>query len=1183
MLIERLDLLAFGGFTNHALELAAEPRKFHLIYGPNESGKSTCLRAITALLFGIPNQTTDNYLHPNAKLRVGATLRVGDDERLQFIRRKGRKNTELKADGTTPLAPEELTRALGGIDEQTFHHRFALSHEHLVEGGKAILESRGELGEILFAAGAGVGKLRSILSQLETEERDLYAARARKAAINAALSELEQKRSEIRDLQTPPAEYRSVCDRIEQSEAKAEQLNGEQSESRQQLSRNQSFREALKYVPLWRHAQQRLEQLHQVPSLDDDFAARRREANANRAAKQTRVEELRAELESHLGRLQELKTDAAILENADQVVSLFQSIATREVADTERVGLQRLLDDQRGVVCRVLSELDVDLPEGASVEAIEEAVERHQLSDSVHARIGELAGDYEVVRQQEQDASDRLRTIRRELGEIDEDLENSPTSGDPHALEAVLTEIGQPRDLLSQLDQQQSTFSDAERECQQLLQALGFSDRSIKEATAFVPPTTAQLDQFEESFAEARRELDHLNDQRTSKSQRQQSLRQQLASLQTKQVLPTEQELSDQRERRDQAVDRLSMASTDEARIEMSQQTRREIRLADQVVDTLRSQQQKVLQAETLRIEIAAIDEEIALCEREIETATAATSALTTRWESLWQDKGVAPGTLKEMRQWLGRLDSLVEKAESLSQCQSQLSQSEEKLKRVKARLGNAVTLAWSMRPVMAGNLDAATPIPGDLDLETLHDTANGLRQELWATAERRNRIQSKRDELAAEVPRAEAKLESCRKRRQQWEEQWRAATSNVISDSLATPAVVNARIKRIQELFQAKRDHDATVNRIAAIQRDHDAFHQHVKSIAAIVGQPTTGTQNESDLAQTLYQRLQAAKESDRERQRLTKVGDEIRAKLDHVTEGLRQDESAIAELCHEAGVTSVEDLPEVEKLAQEKRCVQTEFESIQKQLVMLAGQTNLDDFVAEVESQNPSELEENVDRLSRRLDELSKQRTEIEQHIGGLKRDRERIDGSDRAASLNQELQMVLGRISRHAEQWARLRIASLVMRQAIDHYRRANESPVLNIACRAFSDLTLERYTGLRPEYDDKDRWSLVGVEHDTDGIEKTVPVEMMSDGTRDSVFLAMRLASIEHQLSSGRTFPVIVDDCLIQLDDARAAAGLRLFSTLSEKTQVLMFTHHEHVLDLAASTLAPDQYHVHRLPS
>ena len=73
MRFERLSIPAFGPFTNVALELPPGGADFHLVYGPNEAGKSSLLRAIRNLLYGIHGQTPDNFLHDYKALRIAAT------------------------------------------------------------------------------------------------------------------------------------------------------------------------------------------------------------------------------------------------------------------------------------------------------------------------------------------------------------------------------------------------------------------------------------------------------------------------------------------------------------------------------------------------------------------------------------------------------------------------------------------------------------------------------------------------------------------------------------------------------------------------------------------------------------------------------------------------------------------------------------------------------------------------------------------------------------------------------------------------------------------------------------------------------------------------------------------------------------------------------------------------------
>ena len=74
MKIKRLDLKAFGPFTDRTLEFDSKKPGLHIIYGPNEAGKSSSLRALKALLYGFPERTPDNFLHANDQLLVGGCL-----------------------------------------------------------------------------------------------------------------------------------------------------------------------------------------------------------------------------------------------------------------------------------------------------------------------------------------------------------------------------------------------------------------------------------------------------------------------------------------------------------------------------------------------------------------------------------------------------------------------------------------------------------------------------------------------------------------------------------------------------------------------------------------------------------------------------------------------------------------------------------------------------------------------------------------------------------------------------------------------------------------------------------------------------------------------------------------------------------------------------------------------------
>ncbi|MEW8009347.1 MAG: hypothetical protein G8D90_14430 [gamma proteobacterium symbiont of Clathrolucina costata] len=110
----------------------------------------------------------------------------------------------------------------------------------------------------------------------------------------------------------------------------------------------------------------------------------------------------------------------------------------------------------------------------------------------------------------------------------------------------------------------------------------------------------------------------------------------------------------------------------------------------------------------------------------------------------------------------------------------------------------------------------------------------------------------------------------------------------------------------------------------------------------------------------------------------------------------------------------------------------------------------------------------------------------------------------------------------------------------------------------------------------DFNDKDEPVLVGLR----GGEK-VFVEGLSSGTRDQLYLALRLASLERYMDSAESMPFIVDDILVDFDDARSEAALREMSDLSKKAQVILFTHHARVAEQAQAILSEEMTTIHNL--
>ena len=88
MRIKRLNIRAFGHFTDMPLDFSSALPGLHIIFGPNEAGKSTALRALRGLLYGIDSRTPDNFIHDYGRLLIGGHLETSKGKELIFWRRK---------------------------------------------------------------------------------------------------------------------------------------------------------------------------------------------------------------------------------------------------------------------------------------------------------------------------------------------------------------------------------------------------------------------------------------------------------------------------------------------------------------------------------------------------------------------------------------------------------------------------------------------------------------------------------------------------------------------------------------------------------------------------------------------------------------------------------------------------------------------------------------------------------------------------------------------------------------------------------------------------------------------------------------------------------------------------------------------------------------------------------------
>ncbi|KVK87632.1 hypothetical protein WJ47_12455 [Burkholderia ubonensis] len=157
---------------------------------------------------------------------------------------------------------------------------------------------------------------------------------------------------------------------------------------------------------------------------------------------------------------------------------------------------------------------------------------------------------------------------------------------------------------------------------------------------------------------------------------------------------------------------------------------------------------------------------------------------------------------------------------------------------------------------------------------------------------------------------------------------------------------------------------------------------------------------------------------------------------------------------------------------------------------------------------------------------------------------------------------------------ERYIKVRTAARLLSWSIEQYRDAKQGPMLTAASRIFARLTLGSFERLIVDFESNPP-TLQGRRPNG----TAVGVEGMSDGTRDQLYLALRLAALDMHLAQAHVLPFIADDLFINFDVRRAKAGLEALAELSRRTQVLFLTHHDHLLPLVREVFGTTVNAVH----
>jgi uncharacterized protein YhaN len=797
--------------------------------------------------------------------------------------------------------------------------------------------------------------------------------------------------------------------------------------------------------------------------------------------------------------------------------------------------------------------------------------DRLRVSRLQHAKIQALSGDKQAIVSQLERAERDLKNAGEELEVAILEADKTGEVLEVDGLESVLRQAQKQGDLEEEIGQKRTVHESARAKCDRDLNRLGLWQGTLMELESLALPTSETIERFDKAWTDLQHTAVTLAERLEKVRADIASCDREIEALLLAGSVPSETDLEEARAHRELGWQLIRKAWLDGTEPDaeaiafagggcLDQAYEASVHKADEISDRLRREANRVTQKAQLLAARQQHDAAAGEIMGDIKGNEESFAGIGKNWSSLWAP--ITPLPPREMLGWLQKQTRLLESAENLRLQEKSINELEKRVAQHMEHLGFALT---SLGEKVTTKSLAGMIQQGESVLKKLTETARRAAQLRSETA----KLKKRKDSAQGDKEEAERKLAD-------WQEAWGKALGEIGLSESASPAVANEYLAGCGDLTRTLSDAISLRNRISGIERDAAQFIKDAKSAVQTLAPDLLETTDEEAVTR-LQARVTKTAQDAATRGALIKQRDDLAQELQNAGDKIESVTGRLAAMCREAGCARYDELPAIEERSRQAEARRARLVQLNERLQAESAGAPLEEFVAEIEKIDPDAAKAQIMEHETQIAQWEGKRSQAEQDLGSRETTLKSFDGNSRAAESAERMQSILADIEENQDQYIRLRLASTILRREIEKYRAENQDPLLTRAGEFFSALTLRSFQGIATDFDASDNPILKGVRPSG----KLMTVEEMSEGSRDQLFFALQLASIEKFIGGCEPLPFIADDVLISFDQEREAAVLEVLGELSKKTQVIVFTHHRHLVEIAQRTLASEVLQVHEL--
>jgi len=269
-----------------------------------------------------------------------------------------------------------------------------------------------------------------------------------------------------------------------------------------------------------------------------------------------------------------------------------------------------------------------------------------------------------------------------------------------------------------------------------------------------------------------------------------------------------------------------------------------------------------------------------------------------------------------------------------------------------------------------------------------------------------------------------------------------------------------------------------------------------------------------------------------------------------------LERARSEFATLMDRFGAATFEDFVILYERAAAARALRADIARSTLTIQSAAGvDAQFDAFIASLESTTPEQISTQLDTADEELATVEASLTASHQRIGALNAELSALATSEELLTLESRAENLKQELRDAYRDWLRARLALGAIERAVSQYETTRQPVVIREAQRLFTLMTGGRFTALLSPLGSEDLRV-----RDASGNEKAA-LNALSRGTKEQLYLAMRLGLIAQYEQNAEPLPVIMDDILVNFDDERAPLAVHTLAEFAKDRQVIVMTCHD----------------------